>query len=79
MINTFLGYAYSLCYFSQFDSTMIKYHLTDFFNVIGSPVPALISFEIKQGALEQATRLVLKLRIEGPFTEGTGDYGYKTK
>ena len=35
-----------------------------------NPGPALVSSEIDQGALEQATGRVLRLRIEGPCTEG---------
>ena len=35
-----------------------------------APGPALVSSEIDQGALEQATGRVLRLRIEGPCTEG---------
>ena len=35
-----------------------------------SPGPALVSSEIDQGAQEQATERVLRLRIEGPCTEG---------
>ena len=35
-----------------------------------SPGPALVSSETDQGALEQATGRVPRLRIEGPYTEG---------
>ena len=45
---------------------------TDIINIIFGI--ALISSEIDQGALEQATGRVLRLRIEGP-----AEYGYKTK
>ena len=38
--------------------------------IIIIPGPALVSSEIDQGALEQATGRVLRLRIEGPCTEG---------
>ena len=34
------------------------------------PGPALVTSETDQGALEQATGRVLRLRIEGPCTEG---------
>ena len=34
------------------------------------PGPALVSSETDQGTLEQATGRVLRLRIEGPCTEG---------
>ena len=34
------------------------------------PVPALVSSKTDQGALEQATVRVLRLRIERPCTEG---------
>ena len=35
-----------------------------------SPGPALVSSKTDQGALEQATGRVLRLRIKGPCTEG---------
>ena len=45
-------------------------HIYTYLLIFIIPGPALVSSETDQEALEQATGRVLRLRIEGPCTEG---------
>ena len=54
----------------QRHNQVLHYITINIYYINKKPGPALVSSETDQEALEQATGRVLRLRIEGPCTEG---------